>query len=63
MPMEIFVSFVGDLATVGGSVVVVTPVFSPPGSISLSRSLSLFSARPWGLESFDPGSFLALWPS
>jgi hypothetical protein len=62
MPMEIFVSCVGDLATVGGSVVVLTPVRSPPGSFSLSLSLSFF-ARPWGLESFYPGSFLALWPS
>jgi len=33
MPMEIFVICVGDLATVGGSVVVVTPVRSPPGYI------------------------------
>ena len=51
MPMEIFVSCVGDLATVGGSVVVVTPVRSPPGSLDFV----LFSARPWGLESFYPG--------
>jgi len=47
MPMEIFVSCVGDLTTVGGSVVVVTPVHSPPGSFTF-----FLSARPWGLESF-----------
>ena len=47
MPMEIFVSCVGDLATAGGLVVVVTPVHSPPGSSSF-----FLSARPWGLESF-----------
>ena len=46
MPMEIFVSCVGDLATAGGLVVVVTPVCSPLGSFFL------FAARPWGLESF-----------
>ena len=46
MPMEIFVSCVGDLATAGGLVVVVTLVRSPPGSSSF------LSARPWGLESF-----------
>ena len=46
MPMEIFVSCVGDLATAGGLVVVVIPDRSPPSS-------SFFlSARPWGLESF-----------
>lgn len=58
MSMEIFVSCVGDVATVGGSVVVVTPVRPPPGSIPL-----FWSARTWGLESFYPGSFFALWPS
>jgi hypothetical protein len=58
MPMEIFVSFVGDLATLGVLLVAVTPVSSPPGSFFL-----FLSARPWGLESFYPGSFLALWPS
>ena len=47
MPMEIFVSCVGDLATAGGLVVVVTPVRSPLGS-----SFFFFPARPWGLESF-----------
>ena len=57
MAMEIFVSCVGDLATVGGSVVVVTPVCPPPGSFSF------LSARPRGLESFYSGSFLALWLS
>jgi hypothetical protein len=30
MPMELFVSFAADLATIGGSLVVVTPVWSPP---------------------------------
>ena len=36
MPMEIFVSCWGDLATIGGLVVVVvvTPVLSPPASFS-----------------------------
>ena len=57
MPMEIFVSCVGDLSTVGGPVVVVTRSVLP-----LATSIFL-SARPWGLESFHPGSFLALWPS
>ena len=47
----------GDLATLGGLVLVVTPVCSPPASFSV------LSARPWGLESFYPGSSLALWPS
>ena len=47
MPMEIFGSCVGDLATAGGLVVVVTPVRSPPGCSSF-----FLSARPWGLESF-----------
>ena len=28
----------------------------------LSLSLSVLSARPWGLESFYPGSSLAFWP-
>ena len=51
MPMEIFVSCVGDLATLGGPVVSVTPVRSPPGSF--------FSVRFWGLQSFYPGSSLA----
>jgi hypothetical protein len=32
MPMEISVTCVGDLATLGVSLVVVTPVCSPPGS-------------------------------
>ena len=54
MPMRIFVSCVGDLANVGGSVVVVTPVRSPPG---------FFSARLWGLESFYAGSSAEFWPS
>jgi hypothetical protein len=31
MPMEIFVNCVGDLATLGVSLVAVTPVSSPPG--------------------------------
>ena len=50
MPMEIFVSCVGDLATARRLVVVVTLVRSPPGC-----SIFIFfflSARPWGLESF-----------
>ena len=47
MPMEIFVSCVGDLATAGRLVVVVTLVRSPPDSSSF-----FLSARPWGFESF-----------
>jgi len=57
MPLEIFVSSVGDLATLGGPVVVVTPVCSPPGSFSF------LSARPWGLEIFYPGSSIPFWLS
>jgi hypothetical protein len=34
VPMEIFVSCVGDVATVEGSVLVVTSFHSPPGSYS-----------------------------
>jgi len=57
MPMEMFVICVGDLATVGGSVVVVTPVRSLPGySFYLGGG---GSARPWGLEGFYPGGSLA----
>ena len=58
MPMEIFVSCVGDLATLGGPVLVVTPVCSPPGSFSF------LSARPWGIRKFLPWQFpsvLAEW--
>ena len=51
MPTEIFASCVGDLATLGGPVFVVTPVCSPLGSFSF------LSAWPWELESFYPGSF------
>jgi len=60
MPMEIFVSCVGDLATVGGSVVVVTWSVLPPGYLFFWGGGVV---RPWGLESFHPGSFLAHWPS
>ena len=41
--MEVFVGFVGDLATHVGTVLVVTRVCSPPGSFD-------FSARPLGLD-------------
>jgi hypothetical protein len=51
MPMEIFVSCVGDLATVGGSVVVVTPVRSPPGSLDF-----VFSCEALGIRKFLPWS-------
>jgi hypothetical protein len=35
MPVELFVSYAGDLATAGWLVVVVTPVRSPPGRFCL----------------------------
>ena len=48
MPMEIFVNCVGDLATLGGLVLVVTPVCSPPGSFSffVCKALGIRSL-PW----------------
>ena len=60
MPTELSVSCAGDLVTVGGSVVAVTPVRSCPGPFS-------FCLRSWELECFFffcPGEdSLALWPS
>ena len=47
MPMKLFVSCAGDLATVGGPVVVVT----------LLRSLIFLFARPWELENFSTMAF------
>jgi len=68
MPMEIFVSCVGDLPTLEGSELFVTPAcFSPFLSLSLSLSVFFFlSARRWGMDSFtlsaplccDRGEFL-----
>jgi len=53
MPMEILVSCVGDLATVGRLVVIVTPVHSPTGPPPPSFGEGRRgTARPWGLESF-----------
>ena len=49
MPMKLFVICVGDLATVGGSVLVVTPV----ESLSDSYSLCL-----WGLGTRFPPRWL-----
>ena len=57
MPMEIFVSCVGDLATVRGSVVVVTLVRSLPGSFSF------FVCEALGIRKFYHGSSFAFWPS
>jgi hypothetical protein len=51
MPMEIFVSCVGDLATLGVSLVAVTPVSSPSGSFSL------FVCEPLGIRKFLPWQF------
>jgi len=51
MPMEIFVSCVGDLATVGRLVVIVTPVRSPHGPPPPLWGRG-GPASPWGLESF-----------
>jgi len=50
MPMEIFVSCVGDLATLEGPVLVVSPVCSPPGSFSF------FVCEALGIRKFYPGS-------
>ena len=51
MPMERFVSCVGDLATLGGPVGhdlgPATPRF-----VSISLSLFFLSAMPWGVEHF-----------
>jgi len=53
MSMEIFVSCLGDLATLVGSVLFVTSAGHPLVLFfSLSLSLFFFSARPWGVESF-----------
>jgi hypothetical protein len=58
MPMEIFVSCVEDLATLGRvRVGLDLGMFSP-----LVRILFVLSARRWGMESFDFGSSLAFWP-
>jgi hypothetical protein len=57
MPMKIFVICVGDLATVGGLVLVI-----PLSGCSLIPSL--FVCEAWELESFFyPGDSLTLWPS
>ena len=45
MPMRIFVSCVGDLAN-GGSVVVVTPVRSPP-AFFFCETLGIRKFLPW----------------
>ena len=50
MPMEMFVSCVVDLSALVGTLLVVIPVCSVPGSFFF------LSTRPWGLESFHPGS-------
>jgi len=57
MPMEIFVSCVGDLGTVGGSVLVMTLVHSPPASFSF------FVCEALGIRKFYPGSSFVFWPS
>jgi len=51
VPMEIFISCVGDLATVGGSLVVVTSVRSPPGSFFffVCEALGIRKFLPWQL--------------
>jgi hypothetical protein len=54
MPMEIFVSCVGDLATLGVSLVAMTPVRSPPGSFSLSF---FFVCEALGIRKFLPWQF------
>jgi len=57
MPMKLFVRCMGDLATVGGSVLVVT-------SFSRSVILSFFVCEDRELVSlFYPGDSLTLWPS
>jgi hypothetical protein len=58
VPMGLFVSCAGDLTTVGGTLVVVTPVRSPPWSL-----LFLFT-WPWAIECFScPDVSLAFCPS
>jgi len=47
MPMEISVSCVGDLATVGGSVVVMTPVRSLPPPLFFCEPLGIRKLSPW----------------
>jgi hypothetical protein len=58
MPMDLFVSCVGELATVGGSVLVLTSFQPLPYLFS-------FCLRRWGTSTFPlyRGDSLALWPS
>jgi hypothetical protein len=51
MPIKLFVSCVGDLATLGGSVEVMTLLHSPPGSFSF------FVCEALGIEKFLPWQF------
>lgn len=57
MPMKLFVSYVGDLAAIGGSVLVLTSFRLLPGSFS-------FCLRGLGTSKFFySGDLLTLWPS
>jgi len=55
MPMKLFVRCVGDLATVGGSVLVVTSFWPLPNSFVCLRGL--------GVSLFYSGNLLTLWLS
>ena len=64
-PMQLFVSCADVLSTVGEPVVVVTPVWSPPGTDRLVSPWSLLFLFTWPstVDIFPcPGDSLALWP-